>query len=103
VSVSAAPARRRISGFTALKYASFTHSLVYLALLVAMATDSERTALGWVHGWGWILMGLACVTAVRLRVIPLKIAAAVVVLGGIGPFFGSYMFIRETRNRQRVG
>lgn len=94
---------RRMSGFTALKYASFAHSLVYLALLTAMVTGSERTALGWVHGWGWIFMGLACVTAVRLRIIPIKIAAAVVVLGGIGPFFGSYMFIRETRRRERVG
>ena len=44
-------------------------------------------------------MSLACITAARLRVVSLKLAVAVAVLGGIGPFFGSYQFIREQRER----
>ena len=41
-------------------------------------------------------------SAVRLRIIPLRIAVAVAVLGGIGPFFGSAEFIREQRRRARA-
>ena len=51
------------------------------------------------HGLLWIFMSLACITAARLRVVSLKLAVAVAVLGGIGPFFGSYQFIREQRQR----
>ena len=44
-------------------------------------------------------MSLACITAARLRVVSLRLAVAVAVLGGIGPFFGSYEFVREQRQR----
>ena len=55
--------------------------------------------LGWTHGLLWIGMSLACLAAYRLRLIPLRAATAVAVLGGVGPFFGSYEFIREQRRR----
>jgi hypothetical protein len=42
------------------------------------------------------------VVAVRLRIIPLRIAVAVAVLGGIGPFFGSFEFVRDERRRART-
>jgi hypothetical protein len=92
-----------LSAFTALKYGSFTHSAVYTALLVAAFTGGETLLLGWVHGIGWIVMSLACLVAAQRRVLPLKVAVAVVVLGGVGPFFGSIMFIREQRSREWVG
>ena len=92
-----------MSAFTALKYGSFAHSAVYTALLVASLTGGETLALGWIHGVGWIVMSVACLVAARLRIIPLKVAVAVVVLGGIGPFFGSIMFIREQQSREWVG
>ena len=85
--------------FRALKYASFTHSAIYVALLFAAFTDRETLALGWAHAVGWILMSLACLAAVRLTIIPLRVAVAVVVLGGVGPFFGSAMFVFEERRR----
>ncbi len=88
-----------MTAFRALKYASFTHSAVYCALLFAALTDRETLALGWIHGLGWIAMSLACLAAVRLRIIPLRVAAAVVILGGVGPFFGSAMFVFEERRR----
>ena len=44
-------------------------------------------------------MSLACLAAYRRHVIPLRVAVAVTVLGGVGPFFGSYEFIREQRRR----
>ena len=53
--------------------------------------------LGWTHGILWIVMSLACIAAVRQRVIPLRVGVAVAVLGGLGPFIGSYEFVREQR------
>jgi hypothetical protein len=90
--------------FTRLKWTSFTHSCVYTALLVsAFAAGKPEPltfVLGWAHGLLWIFMSLACITAARLRIVSLKLAVAVAVLGGIGPFFGSYQFIREQRERE---
>jgi hypothetical protein len=89
--------------FTRLKWTSFTHSCVYTALLVsAFAAGKPEPltfVLGMTHGLLWIFMSLVCITAARLRVVSLRLAVAVAVLGGIGPFFGSYEFIREQRQR----
>jgi hypothetical protein len=89
--------------FRRLELASFTHSCVYVALLLcAFAAGKPEPltfALGLAHGLMWIAMSLACVTAARLHVVSLRLAVAVAVLGGVGPFFGSYEFIREQRSR----
>ncbi len=91
--------------FTRLKWASFTHSCVYLALLISAFAAGKpeplTEVLGWTHGVLWILMSLACVTAARARIVSLRLAVAVAVLGGIGPFFGSYEFVRRQRSRGR--
>jgi hypothetical protein len=82
--------------FTRLKYLSFLHSAIYLALLTMWLSDGPdgiRTVLGWAHGIGWIAMSLLCIAAVRLRVIPLWLAVMVAVVGGIGPFAGSIGFV----------
>jgi hypothetical protein len=97
----AAPAALR---FTTLKYLSFTHSAVYLGLLVVWLTPglagAERV-LGWAHGLGWIAMSLLCIAAVRVRTIPLWLGVMVAVIGGIGPFAGSLGFVAEERRRAR--
>jgi type IV secretory pathway VirB6-like protein len=49
------------------------------------------------HGLLWIGMSLACIAAARMRIVSLRLAVAVAVLGGIGPFFGSYEFVRTQR------
>jgi hypothetical protein len=89
--------------FTPLKWTSFCHSCVYLSLLVcAFALGKPQPAtlvFGWTHGILWIGMSLACITAARMRIVSLRLAVAVAVLGGIGPFFGSYEFVREERHR----
>jgi hypothetical protein len=89
--------------FTGLKWTSFFHSVVYLSLIVsALAGLAVPTlVLGWTHGILWIVMSMACITAVRGRVIPLRVGVAVAVLGGLGPFIGSYEFVREQRRRAR--
>jgi hypothetical protein len=82
--------------FTRLKYLSFAHSAIYLALLVLWLTDGPdglRQLFGWAHGIGWIVMSLLCLAAVRVRVIPLWLAVMVAVVGGVGPFAGSISFV----------
>jgi hypothetical protein len=98
-----APARAAAAAltFTRLKWTSFTHSCIYSGLLIsAFAAGKPEPltfVLGLTHGLLWIAMSLACLTAARLRVVPWRLAVAVAVLGGIGPFFGSAEFIRVQR------
>jgi len=91
--------------FERLKWISFTHSCIYTALLVcAFVIGKPQPAtfvLGLTHGLLWIFMSLTCIAAARLRVVSLKLAVAVAVLGGIAPFFGSYEFVREGRKGRR--
>jgi hypothetical protein len=90
--------------FGRLKWTSFGHSAIYLSLLLSAFAAGQpeplTAVLGWTHGVLWIAMSLACLTAMRLRVIPLRVAVAVAVLGGVGPFFGSLQFVREQRRRR---
>ena len=97
-------ARRSAAGpitFARLRAASFCHSCIYLGLLVcafvAGGPQPETFVLGLAHGVIWIAMSLLCLAAARLRIVSLRLAVAVVVLGGIGPFFGSWEFVRESR------
>jgi hypothetical protein len=91
--------------FTPLKWTSFAHSCIYTALLVCAFAigkpEPATTVLGYTHGLLWIVMSLACIACTRLRIVPLRLAVAVAVLGGIGPFFGSCEFVREQRRRDR--
>jgi hypothetical protein len=100
------PGARHENVFTRLKWVSFTHSCIYTALLVCAFAigkpQPETFVLGLTHGLLWIAMSLACIVCVRLRIVPLRLAAAVAVLGGIGPFFGSYEFVREQHRRERA-
>ncbi len=92
--------------FGRLERISFTHSVIYLALLTAWLgfhnPQPETLVLGYTHGVIWIGNSLLSITAARLRIIPLRVAVAVAVLGGIAPFFGSAEYIREGRRRART-
>ena len=89
--------------FSRLKWTSFWHSCIYIALLIsafAVGKPEPLTfVLGLSHGLLWIAMSIACITAARLRVVSLRLAVAVAVLGGIAPFFGSIEFVRQQRQR----
>ena len=90
--------------FGRLMSVSLVHSCIYLALLIsafgAGKPEPLTLVLGYTHGGLWIAMSIACIVAARLRIIPLRVAVAVAVLGGIAPFFGSFEFIRA-RSRRR--
>ncbi len=90
----------RVLTFRRLKLASFTHSAIYATLLVVWIVPGLaplEMVFGMAHGLGWIAMSLACIAAVRMRVIDLRLGVAVAVLGGIGPFIGSVEFARQSR------
>jgi hypothetical protein len=87
--------------FRRLEVASFTHSTVYLALLVCAFAlsnpEPETFVLGLTHGLMWIGMSLVCIAAARARVIPYWLAVTVAVLGGLGPFAGTIGFVIAAR------
>jgi hypothetical protein len=89
--------------FRRLEAASFTHSGVYLGLLLCafvLGKPQPATfALGLAHGLIWIAMSLACIAAARAGVIPFWLAVTVAVLGGLGPFAGSIGFVVADRRR----
>jgi hypothetical protein len=88
--------------FNRLKRASFTHSTIYATLLTVWLVPGLHTwefVFGLAHGVGWIAMSLACLYAARRRIISIRLAVAVVVIGGVGPFVGSYEFVRAQRAR----
>jgi hypothetical protein len=88
--------------FNRLKRASFTHSTIYATLLTVWLIPGLHTwefVFGLAHGVGWIAMSIACLYAARRRIISIRLAVAVVVIGGVGPFVGSYEFVQEQRRR----
>ena len=88
--------------FGRLKYLSFAHSAIYLALLVLAILDHPaKPVFGWAHGLGWIAMALLCVYAVRRRILPMWLGILVAVVGGLGPFAGSAGFVVCERRRHR--
>ena len=88
--------------FTHLKYLSFSHSAIYVTLIVlAVLNDPAKLYFGWAHGIGWIVISLLCIDGVRRRVLPLWLAVTVVVIGGLGPFAGSAGFIYYERRLRR--
>jgi len=104
----AAPDERgRSLSLRTLKRLSLTHSGVYTCLLAVWLIPGlagAETVFGFAHGIGWIVMVLLILNALRARVVTMRSAVAVAVLGGVGPFFGSYELTREQREReQRAG
>lgn len=97
---------RDVLTFERLKWASFAHSTVYVALLVVWLVPGLAGAefvFGLTHGVGWIVMSVLCIAALALRIIDLRLATAVAVLGGIGPFIGSWEFARQSRAEASTG
>ena len=92
--------------FRRLEAASFTHSTVYVALLICAFAlgnpEPETFILGLTHGVMWIAMSLICIAAAKARVIPYWLAVTVAVLGGLGPFAGSIGFVVADRRQRSI-
>jgi len=96
---------REIFTFDRLEVVSLIHSVIYFALLVsAFVLDGPQPytfIFGLSHGLIWIGMSIVSVLAVRYRVINLRLAVAIAVLGCVAPFFGSAEFLRQ-KHRMKV-
>ncbi len=89
----------------AVKLASFTHSAIYLVLLAVWLVPglaAEEQVFGLLHGLGWFAMCALVLTALRLRLVDIRLATAIAVLGAVGPFIGTAEFVRQDRRREDV-
>jgi hypothetical protein len=77
-----------VTYFTAVRLYSAAELVVFTALLVVWIgelDDGAKTALGWVHGFGWIALCLLVLEGCRRRVFPWPVLAATVSpLGPLG-------------------
>ena len=77
-----------MSYFTAVRLYSAAELAVFSALLVVWIgelSEEAKTALGWTHGFGWILLCLLVFEGCRRRVFPWPVLAATVSpLGPLG-------------------
>lgn len=88
--------------FRRLKWASFTHSTIYAALLASWAAGwhTGQLIFGYGHGIGWFIMCGLAFAGLRRAVIPLYVGVCVAVIGAVGPFVGTASFIHaESRKR----
>jgi hypothetical protein len=84
-----------------LKRASFAHSTVYACLLTAWAIPGLHAlefVFGMAHGLGWFAMCGLMLWGLRRRIVDLRLATAVAILGAVGPFIGTYEFVRQDRH-----
>lgn len=97
---------RRVVTFRRMEAVSLFHSLVYFGLLTCAFLLGKPQPftfiLGLTHGLIWIGMAITSSFAVHYRVINLRLAVAIVLLGCVAPFFGSIEFLRQARQRNRV-
>jgi hypothetical protein len=83
-----------------LKRASFAHSTVYACLLTAWLVPGlhpEEFVFGMAHGLGWFVMCALMIWGLRRRIVDLRLATAVAILGAVGPFIGTWEFVRQDR------
>jgi len=86
-----------------LEGVSLFHSVVYTSLLICAfgLGDPEPITfiLGLSHGLLWIGMSITSLFALRFRIINLRLAVAITLLGCIAPFFGTLEFILQSRRK----
>ena len=95
---------RRHFTYGRLEATSIFHSFVFAGLLVCAFLIGKPQPwtfiFGFVHGVLFAIMCVVCITAARYRVVAPQVAVAVIVFGGVGPFIGTYFFIRYADQRE---
>ena len=92
-----------MSYFQAVRLYAALESMVFTALLVVWIgklDEGAKTVLGWVHGFGWILLCLLVAWGFVRRIFPGPLLAATVSpLGPLGSTIG-FEVLRLRRSRQ---
>ena len=90
-----------MSYFQAVRIYSIAEVCVFATLLVVAIgdlSDSAKTALGWTHGVGWIILCLLVAHGCRRGTFPLPLLAATVSpLGPVGSTAGLEYLARRRR------
>ena len=87
-----------------IKWCSFISSTVYTCLLIVWLVPgmhSFEMVFGFTHGIGWFFMVALSLYGLKTRLIDLRLALAIAVLGAVGPYFGTAEFIHQDRVRAR--
>lgn len=87
-----------------IKWCSFFFSTIYTVLLVLwlgeVGPPALKTVFGFTHGIGWFLMVALALYGLKARLIDVRLAIAIAVLGAVGPYFGSGEFLwQDHKNR----
>ena len=72
-----------------------------LAPLPGRLWHGHEMVFGFTHGIGWFFMVALSLYGLRTRLIDLRLALAIAVLGAVGPYFGTAEFIHQDRVRAR--
>ncbi len=95
------PVLRRMLSVRNLAVFSIVHSVMFTGLMLCAFVLGKPQPItfffGFTHGVMYMLMGVACIVAARLRIVTVTTALIVVIVGLFGPYFGAYEFLREDR------
>jgi hypothetical protein len=90
-----------VSYFQAVRLYSAVEVCIFSALLVVAIGglgEGAETALGWTHGFGWIILCLLVANGARRRIFPWTLLAATVSpLGPVGSTAGLEYLARRRR------
>src|SRR3954449_9608745 len=94
----------RLLSFNHLMAVSIIHSILFTGLMIcAFVLDKPQPAtfmFGFTHGVLYLAMAVLAGVAAKLKTISVTTALVVIILGAMGPYFGTYDFIREARRRR---
>jgi hypothetical protein len=101
------PLAVRVLSFTNLMVLSIVHSILFTGLMLcAFLLGKPQPAtfiFGFTHGVLYMVTVALVVVAAKLRTISITTALVVGIMGAIGPYFGTYEFLREWRKKRRAG
>jgi hypothetical protein len=102
---AAHPTLVRILSFNHLMVVSILHSILFTGLMLcAFVLGHPQPAtfiFGFTHGVLYLVMAVLVGIAARLRTISVTTALVVGIMGAIGPYFGTYDFLREWSRKRR--
>jgi hypothetical protein len=103
---AAHPFAVRVLSFTNLMVLSIVHSFLFTGLMLcAFVLGKPQPAtfiFGFTHGVLYMLTVALVIVAAKLRTISITTALVVGIMGAIGPYFGTYEFLREWNKKRRA-
>jgi len=93
----------RLLALRTLATVSVVHSVLFTGLMLCAFVlgkpEPATFAFGFTHGVLYLVMAVACGVAARIGTVPGTTALVVIVLGALGPYFGTFDLLREVRQR----